>query len=209
MNNLKIAVSFLEDVDFVMQQMIEMDGQIGDVWKWPDSKSCLLYALTESAEYIEAYLLNTRPGDSRNNKKPEDFDVATELFDITMMLFRAWLKSSRYSSLQETHKLAMQYLTEYIQKNLSGMGDIENAQKLAKSVEYPSLVISQAMQTPQSVADYTGSIGNLLLHIYLSREFSKKSYREVATAKLDKILAKNLEKKRVKQYEEQTNSNPG
>lgn len=77
------------DLLHILAGMRELDKQVGDIWKLPDVISCLNYAITEAAEYMESYLLQTRSSDSRNNKKAEDYDSATEMFDILMMLVRA------------------------------------------------------------------------------------------------------------------------
>ena len=75
----------------LFDKMNYVDAQVGDIWKMPDPLSCILYAITEANEVLESILLQVRSSDSRNNKKAEDFDTATELFDVLMMVLRHYI----------------------------------------------------------------------------------------------------------------------
>lgn len=70
-----------------MRLLTLMESNYGHVWLLPDEQSCLIYALTEGIEAVEAQLrTKTRPNDSRNNAK--EFDYDQELADTAMMLLR-------------------------------------------------------------------------------------------------------------------------
>lgn len=186
--------SMSSDIQLILDKMLEIEQEVGHIWKWPDKESCILYALTEAAEYIEAYLLSTRPGDSRNNKKPEDFDAATELFDIVMMLLRSMVASKNVTQnrgragIEQSCNNVSSLFNEYV---LRHMGDIFFDIENPKESKPHELIIGIAFLFENYSAT---TVFDLIVSIYANDIFEHKSFIDVAEAKLDKILEKNRDR---------------
>lgn len=58
--------------------------EAGEAFPLPDPKSCLMYAVTEVGEAVDALLREERPGDKRRRTDKSDF--RDELGDVVLML---------------------------------------------------------------------------------------------------------------------------
>jgi NTP pyrophosphatase (non-canonical NTP hydrolase) len=65
----------------------DLRSRISDKWATPERQDCLRYAFTEAGEAMDAYLRETRAGDSRNTFRQPN--VYEELADCVMMLLTA------------------------------------------------------------------------------------------------------------------------
>lgn len=114
--------AFKQIFQSVLTDLIIKGDAIRSVWKMPDPLSCLLYASTEASEYLESVLLQVRNKDSRNNKKLEDYDSATEMFDFTMMQMRfliSYCETIGITDQDEIAKYIGQLIDRYIADRLN------------------------------------------------------------------------------------------
>lgn len=209
----------------VVMRMLQMQKEIGEIWKMPDMLDCCLYAQTEATEYLESVLLQVRSKDSRNNKKLEDFDSATEMFDVTMMLLRSLIahemdrdvpvvETEEEKHLRIVNTIRVHFL-EYKERRLSGDNFYQSELEKLYTEEPNSLskmvnkIIDWVREYehyrsyPDELAAYQEVPFELLVsHIFIVLEYvafhpivQNLGYDHVAKAKLDKIYQKNLAKK--------------
>lgn len=182
------------DIKFILDRMVQIDKEVGHIWKWPDKESCILYALTESAEYIESQLFAARPNDSRNNKKAEDFDAATELFDVVMMLLRSLVASRNVfnnmgrEGIEDASMAVLELFNEYTLRHMGDIFfDIEHPQKSRPQEIIGSISFLFDNYSPNMIFD-------LIVTIYANELFEHTAFVDVADKKLEKILEKNRSK---------------
>ena len=205
--SLDLAYSYIFQV---VSKMLDMEEEVGDIWKLPDPYDCCLYAMTEVVEYLESVLLQVRSNDSRNNKKAEDFDSATELFDVTMMLLRSIIAIVEENSADlknDTISFVRQTFREYTKKRLN----VDNwSQELMTNLMFekePIYVINLVNVITSNMREYIENkdperLDHILELIYTVVVFvifhpivQHKGYDKISTLKLNKILRKSLEKK--------------
>lgn len=191
------AIQYMADVEKIIDYMILIDKEVGDIWKWPDANSCFLYAITESAEYIEAHLLKSRPNDSRNNKTIDDFDSATELFDTFMMVLRGVMRSGVYPKLEEAKATILAAIDRFVEKNISDFGKPTNdLDSFSNNPHILTFKICGMLVGGYTVPSNENSAAYYVMKaIYLSQEFESVPFIEIAMKKLEKIYNKNLAKK--------------
>lgn len=78
----------LSDTYRELQELVfQVREQVESRWPTPGVEDSVLYAITEGAEALDAYLRTARPDDGRNREK--DVDVVHELAQCLMMLITA------------------------------------------------------------------------------------------------------------------------
>lgn len=207
-NSLVRASLFVDDMRWLMERMVEIDAAHGEIWKWPDAQSCFRYAITEAAEYLEAYLLTNRPNDSRNNKKVEDYNAQTELFDITMMIMRGYMSLYKELNIVSNIGDAVSYIADdidsYIENNLSQFNELNIGPALPEILVRDVSLLAVDAIDEIVIRRLTGVIINLLVQIYQRDDFrilQDENYRSIATKKLSKIVEKSIKRMAERQAE--------
>lgn len=207
----------------VVTKMLKMEEEIGDIWKLPDFLDCHLYAQSEATEFLESVLLRVRNKDSRNNKKLEDFDTATEMFDVTMMLIRSLIAleggktidgesegDRNLRNLVITSNIRKDFLSYKTVRLYPGNESEESIERMLLS-EPESLgtmismlliytrQIDQGNDDEQTLTIYHSIVKQYIFtiieYVVFHPVMQHRGYDNVAKAKLEKIYQKNLAKK--------------
>lgn len=216
--------TYKDIVEFILRKMQEVDDQVGDIWKLPEPYWSLLYSLTESNEVSESIILQVRISDSRNNKKLEDFDTATELFDVLMMLFRFHVALMKEVGIEDNYhnsalwqKFEQQYNNNLLHHNeemtlsnlnwrvkalyenepISLIGELVDLCKNYKKANLPepNTMTKREFVQYQEVDGIYEQIWAIFDYVINHPVITVDSIYRIAGAKFDKILKKSLAKK--------------
>lgn len=216
--------TYKDIVEFILRKMQEVDDQVGDIWKLPEPYWSLLYSLTESNEVSESIILQVRISDSRNNKKLEDFDTATELFDVLMMLFRFHVALMKEVGIEDNYhnsalwqKFEQQYNNNLLHHNeemtlsnlnwrvkalyenepISLIGELVDLCKNYKKANLPepNTMTKREFVQYQEFDGIYEQIWAIFDYVINHPVITVDSIYRIAGAKFDKILKKSLAKK--------------